>query len=369
MNDKRIFELATKFQYIGEIVSWHKPESGLINSTYIVKCHDGEQSRGYVLQRVNTAVFKNPHQVMENIENVTEHIRRKLTEQGINPHGRVLQCNRTTEGNSLFVDEDGEYWRSYNMIPDTQTYPSAETPERFYNVGYSFGEFQLQLSDFPADTLHETIPNFHNTAKRYDDFVAAVKADLCGRASSVREEIEFVISRKNIASYIYDGIRDWKFPLRVTHNDTKIDNILIDTKTDKGVCIIDLDTVMPGSVLNDFGDAVRSGAASAAEDEADLDKVFLRLDMFESFTRGFFSGLDNSLTQDEILNFPLGVLIITYELGIRFLTDFLNGDQYFLVSRERHNLDRARNQFKLVIDIESKMVEMNKIVQKISKMS
>ena len=365
MNDKLIRELAKKFQYIGDIVYLRTPESGLINNTYIVKCSDGQQNRGYVLQRLNTAVFKNPHQVMENIERVTEHIRLKLIVQGIDPHGRVLQCNRTKDGDVLYVSEDGEYWRSYDMIADTQTYPSAETPERFYNVGYSFGEFQLLLSDFPADKLHETIPDFHNTAKRYEDFIAAVEADICGRASSVRDEIDFVTSRKKIATLIYDGIRDGKFPLRVTHNDTKIDNILIDINTDKGVCIIDLDTVMPGSVLNDFGDAVRSGAASAAEDEVDLDKVFLRLDMFESFTRGFIAGLVNSLTEDEIRSFPLGVQIITYELGIRFLTDYLNGDKYFRVTREGHNLDRARNQFKLVADIESKLDRMNEIVQSI----
>ena len=252
----------------------------------------------------------------------------------------------------------------YYFIIGAKTFQTAETPELFYNSALAFGKFQRMLSDFPADKLHETIPNFHNTVSRFADFKKALADDVAGRADSVREEVQFVLDHEGMCSYITDRIASGEYPLRVTHNDTKLNNVMIDEKTFKAVCVIDLDTVMPGSVLYDFGDSIRFGASNADEDERDLSKVFMRLDLFEDYTRGFIAGLENSLTDAEILGLPMGAIIITFETGIRFLADHLNGDTYFAVHRENQNLDRARTQLKLVSDMEKKLPEMNEIIKK-----
>ena len=234
----------------------------------------------------------------------------------------------------------------------------------FTKVGKAFGIFQRQLADFDASVLFESIPNFHNTEDRFKQFIAAMENDAVGRRESVREEIAFVLHRQETCSYINERIADGRIPLRVTHNDTKLNNIMLDDETGEGICVIDLDTVMPGSVLADFGDSIRFGASSAAEDETDLDKVYVRLEMFDAFAKGFIEGLDHSLTEEEIRSLPMGAYILTLETGIRFLTDYLNGDTYFRTSYSQHNIDRARNQFKLVADMEQKMDQMNQIIQK-----
>lgn len=363
MTEKTIRSAAAHFKFEGEFRSYSMIETGNINNTFIIDyVTEIGGVRQYILQRLNTDVFTKPYDVMENIDRVTTHIRRKMRERGIDPTNRVLRCIKTIAGSVLHRDENDLFWRAYNVITNTKTFSSAETPERFYKVGYAFGQFQLMLSDFPAEDLNETIPDFHNTAKRYDALMKAVEADPCGRAESVAAEIEFVKEREEICPYLCNGIKSGKFPLRVTHNDTKMDNILVDVTTGEGKCVIDLDTVMPGTVLNDFGDAIRFGAATTAEDDPNLENVGLRLDMFEAFTRGFIKGLANSLIDDEIRSFPMGVRVLTFELGIRFLTDYINGDTYFRTTREGHNLDRARNQFRLVEDIEAKTGEMQKIV-------
>jgi Ser/Thr protein kinase RdoA (MazF antagonist) len=243
-------------------------------------------------------------------------------------------------------------------------YQSADSPELMERVGKAFGHFQMQLADFDASVLHETIPNFHNTVSRFAGFEKAVADDLAGRAAGIKEDIDFILSRKDKCSFIMDGIADGRFPLRVTHNDTKLNNIMMDPETGEGRCVIDLDTVMPGSVLADFGDAIRFGASSAAEDEKDLERVYMKLDMFEGFAKGFVSGLEGSLTENEVRALPMGAFMLTFEQSMRFLGDYLNGDTYFRTHYPEHNLDRARNQMKLVADMESKMDEMNRIIEK-----
>lgn len=361
-----IMEKASHFCIDGEFNSSFVAESGHINTTHFVEYKDNGQYRRYVIQRINTNVFKRPIEVMENIEKITDHIRAKIEAAGMDADRGVLRFVRAKDGTNYYIDDHGGFWRAYIMVENARTYESAGSPRRFFKVGKAFGNFQMQLSDFPASELHETIPDFHNTTKRFRDFEEAIRNDVRGRVKKVTEEIEFIRERANLyCPFIYNGIEDGRFRVRVTHNDTKMDNIMIDDETDEPVCVIDLDTVMPGSVLNDFGDAIRFGASSALEDETDLDRVYLRLDMFESFTRGFIEGMGGSLLPSEISALPMGAVILTFETGMRFLTDYINGDVYFRVHREEHNLDRARCQLKLVDDMETKLNKMNKIVNSI----
>ena len=249
-------------------------------------------------------------------------------------------------------------------MEDSICLQAAETPEDFYQSAVAFGRFQDMLTRFPADTLHETIPNFHNSVSRMNDFKAAVKEDKMGRAAEMKKEIEFALTKEDKCSYILDRLADGRFRLCVTHNDTKLNNVLMNAKTGEGQCIIDLDTVMPGSVLYDFGDSIRFGPSSAPEDETDLSKVYVDLDMFEAYVKGFVGELHDSMTKDEILGLPMGAYLMTLETGIRFLGDYLNGDVYFHITRENQNLDRARTQFKLIADMERLLPEMNEIVKK-----
>ena len=364
MNDKTLLEYAGSFKTEGAPVSVEPLLTGHINKTFIVTDDTG---RRYLLQRINTNVFKRPVELMENIDKVTSFLRKKIAATGGDPNRETLTLVNAREGGLYVVDSENSYWRMYDYVEDTITYQSVERPELFYNAGWSFGNFQRLLSDFPADTLHETIPNFHNTASRFNDLMTSEKLNKSGRAGEVTAELNFIKERKDVCSYILDGIKRGDFPLRVTHNDTKLNNILMDPKTGRGVCIVDLDTVMPGSVLYDFGDSIRFGASSAAEDERDLDKVYMRLDLFEAFAKGFIEGLDGSLSEAEIRGLPMGAVIITLETGIRFLADHIDGDTYFAIHREGHNLDRARTQLKLVADMEKKMPEMNAVVEKLIK--
>ena len=351
-----IKDIASKFDFGAEIDEIKENKSGHINSTYFVRCG----GKKYVLQKINKNVFKKPEEVMANIGLVTEHIREKLKAEG-GDHINGSMCFLNAGDKNYFVDDEGEYWRAYRFI-DGDCYDSCDSTELFMRVGRAFGRFQCQLADFDAEKLYETIPNFHNTVSRYENLEASVKKDVKARAASVSEEINFVRNRKDVCALIVNGIKEGKYPLKVTHNDTKLNNIIMNPETGEGLCVIDLDTIMPGSMLYDFGDAIRFGAASAAEDETDLDKVFVKTDMFEAFAKGFVDGLGGSATKDEILAFPDAARIITLEIGMRFLTDYLDGDVYFRTEYETHNLDRARNQFKLVADIEAKLDELNKIV-------
>ena len=364
MNNTRICEIASHFALCGEVMDVKECHSGHINSTYFITCKNGTLTKRYTMQMINTNVLKNPDEVMENIVNVTGHIREGLIAQGIDPTRRTLNVIYTTDGKWGYTDSDGRYWRFYDFIEDSDNYNQVESSEMFERVGFAFGHFQMQLRDFDASKLHETIPNFHNTEWRFDNLMNSMVNNKAGRVQSVLPELKFAIDRKHITSFINNGIEDGSLALRVTHNDTKLNNIMIDHDTGEGICVIDLDTVMPGSVLADFGDSIRFGASSAAEDEINLDRVYCRLDMFEAYAKGFIEGLEGTLSENEIRALPMGAIILTYETGIRFLADYLDGDSYFRIEYPEHNLDRARNQFKLVWDMESKLDQMCAIVEK-----
>jgi len=255
----------------------------------------------------------------------------------------------------------------YNFVENAVSYDAIENPIQFYHAAKAFGRFQQMLSDFPVEILDETIPNFHNTRSRFSDFLAAVEADKVSRAVGIKSEIQFVLDREKYADVVNDAIKDGSVPVRVTHNDTKLNNVLLDVNTNEGVCVIDLDTVMPGSALYDFGDALRFGANHGAEDDKNLENVYCDLDLFEQFTKGFLEEVGESLTEKEIELLPFSAILMTYECGMRFLGDYLNGDVYFKIHYPEHNLDRARSQFKLVADMESKSDEMASIVRKYRK--
>lgn len=333
--------------------------NGHINDTYIA---DSEPR--YILQRINHAIFKNPDQVMSNIVGVTEFLREKIIAAGGDPERETLRVIKTVNGDNYYKTSDGNYFRMYNYVENAVSYEMVESPEQFCQAARAFGRFQNMLADYPAEKLYDTIPFFHDTVKRFGDFEKAVADDLAGRRASVQKEIDFVLARKADAAVVLDAIAAGKVPVRVTHNDTKLNNVMLDATTGEGVCVIDLDTVMPGSLLYDYGDALRFGASSGAEDEVDLDKIYFDLELFEAFTKGFLGEVRDKLTPTEIELLPFSAKLLTYECGMRFLGDYLNGDTYFKIHREHHNLDRARTQFKLVADIETKLEDMKKIVAK-----
>jgi len=336
--------------------------NGHINDTFVVVCEENGNQTRWILQKINRYVFPHPEQVMENVVGVTTFLKNKIVAQGGNPERETLTVLPAKDGKTYCVDEKGDYWRCYNFISDTLCFESAETVEDFYEAAVAFGKFQSLLADYPAETLHETIANFHNTKARFAVFQEAVAKDTAKRAKGVQKEIQFILDREAVANYFTDLLVQGEIPLRVTHNDTKINNILMDKESRKGICVIDLDTVMPGLAMHDFGDAVRFGASTAAEDEMDLSKVSCDMELFEVYTKGFIEGCGGRLTPKEIKLLPMGAKTITLELGMRFLTDYLNGDMYFKVQREGHNLDRCRTQLKLVADMEEKWDKMQEIV-------
>lgn len=362
MNKREALEA---FQLEGKVVSAERYGSGHINDTFLVILSKNDGSEGRViLQRMNKSIFTRPEELMENIVGVTSFLRERIIENGGDPERETLNVIPTIEGKTYFVDSDGEYWRCYKFVEDATSFDKVESMEDFYESAVSFGNFQRLLADYPAETLHETIKGFHDTKARYKVFEKAVADDVCGRAASVKEEIEFYRSHKHIAEVFGDMLEKGELPLRVTHNDTKLNNIMIDNNTHKGICVIDLDTVMPGLAMNDFGDSIRFGASTAAEDEKDLDKVWCDMELFDIYAKGFIEGCGGRLTEKEIELLPMGAMVMTYECGMRFLTDHLQGDTYFKIHRENHNLDRARTQMKLVQDMEEKWEIMNEIVRK-----
>lgn len=330
---------------------------GHINDTYLA-----ETNPKFILQRLNNNVFKQPEMVMRNIGLVTEHIRKKISAAGGNPDREGLTLVKTLEGEDFYKADDNNYFRVYKFIEDATSYNAVENPLQFYNAAKSFGKFQNMLSDFPADKLFETIPDFHNTRIRFNNLKKAIEEDKCGRVKETEAEIEFALARESDVDTIVNGISDGSIPLRVTHNDTKLNNVMLDNNTGEGVCVIDLDTVMPGSLLYDYGDALRFGASTGSEDEVDLSKIWFDIELFTFFTRGFLEELGSVITKRELELLPYGAKIMTYECGIRFLTDYLSGDTYFKIHHEKHNLHRARTQLKLVSDIEEKMKTMNIII-------
>ena len=350
----------------GPQCSYVKPfGEGHINETYAVymPTEEGDEF-AYILQRVNNNVFKDPAGVMENIFGVTEYLRNVIREEGGDPDRETLSCIKTKSGCTYFEDSEGQPWRCYNYIPNSVCYQLVEEPEQFYQSGSSFGHFLKQLGDYPASSLKETIPDFHNTVKRFENFTRALKRDIKNRAAACKGEIAFVLDREKDCSVLVKQQEEGTLPLRVTHNDTKLNNILFDADTGKGLCIIDLDTIMPGLAANDFGDSIRFGAATAEEDEQNLDLMHFDISLYELYVKGYLEATKDVLTPEEIESLPWGARLMTLECGMRFLTDYLQGDTYFKIHREEHNLDRCRTQFKLVSDMEKKWGQMHEIVKK-----
>ncbi len=358
-----IGEIARNFQFHGQFQKVEPNVSGHINDTYAVYFDKGGgQVQRYILQRINHTVFKEPEKLMENISGITQYMRERIIEAGGDPLRETLNIVPTVDDKNFYRCKDGNYWRGYLYIEGARSYQTVEKVEHFYMAGKAFGNFQSLLRDYPAEKLHETIPNFHNTKLRFDALVEAVDRDVMNRAKDAKKEIDFAYKRADDAPILVDLLEKGELPLRVTHNDTKFNNVLIDDKTGEGICVVDLDTVMPGLSLYDYGDAIRFGASTAAEDEQDISKVWMDLELYEAFTKGFLETAGDSLTKTELEYMPFSAKLMTYECGIRFLTDYLNGDTYFRIHRPDHNLDRTRTQLKLVADMETKMDKMAKII-------
>lgn len=335
--------------------------NGHINDTYLVTFEDDSK---IILQKINKFIFKEPKKLMENISAVTAFLKDKIIKNGRNPKRETLNIVRTDEDKIYYEDSKGYIWRAYEFVSDAICYEKADCIEEFYESGRAFGNFQNLLSDFPVAKLNEIIKDFHNTEVRFNTFQTQINEDISGRAKTVKKEIDFFIQREKYTHIFNNALNSQDIPLKVTHNDTKLNNILFDKNTKKALCVIDLDTVMPGVAAFDFGDAIRFGANTALEDETDLSKVSLDMDLYEAFTKGFLQACGNSMKKKEIELLHLAAVVMTYECGIRFLGDYIAGDRYFKISREHQNLDRARTQIKLVIDMEDKLENMKQIVRK-----
>ena len=348
MNNEFAFpRIIGKFSVAGELVSCERYGEGHINDTFKVTMDDCGREVHYILQCINNRLFPDVERLMHNIELVTEFCRKSVIERGGDPMRECLTLIRTKDGAS-YTCEDGNYFRMYVFIEGATTYQSVRDPRDFYESAVAFGNFANLLAKFDASQLYEILPDFHNTKVRYENFLRAVEKDICGRVKEVRGEIDWVKSHSDLCGKIVDKIASGEIPLRVTHNDTKLNNVMLDDATGKGLAVIDLDTVMPGSLCYDFGDSIRFGCNSAAEDEPDTEKVHFVFDLYKTYLDGYLSAVGNSVTQEEKENLPTGAVLMTYECGMRFLTDYLEGDVYFRTHRARHNLERARTQFKLV---------------------
>jgi len=367
--DSRSLEDAVYAFGFGPQCSYVKPfGEGHINETYAVYMPgpEGTDVPRYVLQRVNIHVFKNPAQVMENIFSVTEYLREVIRKEGGDLDRETLSYIKTKSGDTYFEDADGQPWRCLHYVPNSICHQTVEEPQQFYQSARSFGHFLKQLGDYPAEDLYETIPRFHDTVKRFRDFSEAVRKDVKNRAGQCREEIDFALAREADCGVLMKQLQEGVLPLRVTHNDTKLNNILFDADTDQGLCIIDLDTIMPGLAANDFGDSIRFGASTAEEDEPDLSKVHFDIHLYELYVKGYLEMARDVLTPAEIDSLPWGARLMTLECGMRFLADYLQGDVYFKTAYPDHNLVRARTQFRLVKEMEEQFDSMYEILRKYS---
>ena len=363
-NDTILNEVLGAFDFPATLVGAVRYGQGHINDTFCVVCQpqEGDCIR-FILQGLSMAAFPRQDELMENFVGITSYLREKIIANGGDPLRETLSLVKTKDGKDYYTDATGKAWRLTPFIENTDCYQSA-TPELFEASARAFGRFQYLLSDYPAETLHESIVNFHNTEDRFAKFEAALAADKMGRAKEVEAEVKFAMDRKADCSVALQALRDGKLPLRVTHNDTKLNNILIDRETKEGICVIDLDTTMPGLAINDFGDSIRFGANHSKEDEKDLSKVNFDIELYEAYTRGFLEGAQGGLTKAELEYLPWGAKLMTLECGIRFLTDYLDGDNYFRIHYPEQNLDRCRTQFKLVADMEQQWNAMAAVVAK-----
>lgn len=367
---KKIKAIAKNFNFDGKLVKIEENNQGNINKTYILTYDDNDITRKYLIQKINANVFKEPYLVMKNIELVTEHIKKKLQENNDSMH-KTLNIIKTNNNENIYVyinsDGEKEYYRAFDFIDNCISYDSlseSDDPKKLaYEVGKSFGLFQKLLNDFPASMLGETIKDFHNVNKRFNDLLISIENRVTNRAFEFSDEIIDLISKIKECSIIINALGK-SIPVRVTHNDTKLNNILIDKETGKGIALIDLDTVMPGSSLFDLGDGIRSACSNSFEDETNLDKVFLNLDLTKAYLDGYLEEMVDYLTLDELKYIAASIKILTYELALRFLTDYINGDTYFKIKYDKHNADRFLNQYTLLTDIEKKIPEINKYVKR-----
>ena len=365
--DAILNEVLAAYDFPATLLGATRYGQGHINDTFCVVCQpqEGDAIR-YILQGLSLAAFPHPDELMENFIGITSYLRDKVIAAGGDPLRETLSLVKTRDGKDYYTDGNGKVWRLTPFIENTDCFLSA-TAELFEASARAFGNFQYMLQGYPAETLHEAIVNFHNTEDRFAKFEAALAADKHDRAKDIQAEIQFVLDRKADCSVALQALRDGKLPLRVTHNDTKLNNILIDRTTGEGICVIDLDTTMLGLSINDFGDSIRFGANHSKEDEKDLTKVNFDIELYEAYTRGFLEGAKGSLTAAELEYLPWGARLMTLECGIRFLTDYLDGDHYFRIHYADQNLDRCRTQFKLVKDMEEQFAEMAAVVAKYAK--
>ena len=356
-------EVFNQFAVEGEFIQADPYGAGHINDTFVGQFRAGAVTNRTILQSINHKVFKEPEKVMENIQRVTRYARQQIVARDGDPDRETLNLIPTRSGEWFLRTPDGVYWRMYQFIPGASTYDVAQNLEQVYHAAKAFGNFQKLLDSLPGPRLHETIPNFHHTGKRFTWFLEVLGRDPANRAAAVKAEIEFILKRGEDATRVIDLLAQGALPERVTHNDTKLNNVMLDDQTGEGICVIDLDTMMPGSILYDFGDLIRMGTATAAEDEPDLNKVGVDLRLFEPLTRGYLDATRDFLTPQELDLLVFSGRLITYEQAIRFLGDYINGDTYYKIQREGHNLDRARTQIKMLSEMERQQDEMEKIVQ------
>lgn len=368
METQQVKEIFNKFNIDGEIVGINYFSNGLINTSCKITAIVDGKVKEYVLQKINKNVFKKPEEVMENISSVTSHIKRKINDMGQSSARRVLKFYKSENGKYYVQDDNNDYWRMYKYIDHSVALNESDDLQVMEETGKAFGEFQQLLSDYPAGKLNIIIPHFHNTEDRYRIFREVIKSNPLNRVQEVKKTIAEYLTLEELATKMYKMQRQGELKLRVTHNDTKCNNVLLDDVSKEYLCCIDLDTVMPGLVGHDFGDAIRFGASTASEDEINLENVKLDLGKYESFTKGFLSKTAGSLTEKEIETLPLGAINMTLECGLRFLTDYIDGDNYFKIEYLDHNLDRARCQLALGVDMIKNYETMKQIVEKYSKL-
>jgi len=356
---------AAQFQFRGQAVDFLPYGNGHINDTFLVTCNGASAPARYILQHINAHVFHSPAVVMQNIERVTVHLAAQVAHEPDRAR-RALTLVPARDGSNWYVDPDGETWRAYPFIENARSYETATSAEQAFQAAEAFGRFQQQLASLPSPRLHETIPDFHHTPKRFAALERAIAADVKGRAKLAQPEIDFALAHESITGVLIEASLQSDLPERITHNDTKFNNVLLDDATGVSLCVVDLDTVMPGLVLYDFGDMVRTTTSPAAEDEQDLSKVTMQFPLFEALVRGYLSAAGGFLTETEKKFLAFSGKLITFEIGIRFLADYLAGDTYFRIHRESHNLDRCRTQFKLVESIELQEEKMNRLVESIA---